>query len=149
MATILVVDDSPVIRRLLRVTLNRHGFAVLTAGSGADAQDTLRHESVDLLLLDIEMPGMDGLALLKHVRADPRLGSLPVVMLTASGEVADRQRATRSGASGFLNKPASASELLDLIGQLVPRADGGAGEEPVDTAPPPLHAPASSPSEPG
>ncbi|MCB0009650.1 MAG: response regulator, partial [Anaerolineales bacterium] len=89
MKTILVVDDSPVIRRMLNLTLKKAGYVVLLAADGEIAQQFLLEMPVDLLLIDINMPRMDGLTLLRCVRAEEAWQALPVIMLTSSGEELD------------------------------------------------------------
>ena len=111
MATILVVDDSPVIQRVLSVTLRRDAHTCITASSAAEALERLEDTGVDLVLLDLAMPDLDGLSLLRVLRADPRHESLPIVMLTASGQDQDRIDAADAGADDFLTKPASSAEV--------------------------------------
>ncbi|MCA9983743.1 MAG: response regulator [Anaerolineales bacterium] len=123
MKTILVVDDSPVIRRMLNLTLKKAGYVVLLAADGEIAQQFLLEMPVDLLLIDINMPRMDGLTLLRCVRAEEAWQALPVIMLTSSGEELDRQAAVAAGANSFLNKPAGARELLDTINKLMTRQE--------------------------
>ncbi|MCA9972059.1 MAG: response regulator, partial [Anaerolineales bacterium] len=100
MATILIVDDSATVRRLLGFTLQKHGHTVLSAVHGGDALARLAETAVDLVIADVTMPQLDGIALLQRLRADPRSAALPVVMLTASGESQDRLRAEQAGANG-------------------------------------------------
>lgn len=123
MKTILVVDDSPVIRRMLNLTLKKAGFVVLLAADGEIAQQFLREMPVDLLLIDINMPRMDGLTLLRCIREEKAWQALPVIMLTSSGEEHDRQAAVAAGVDSFLNKPAGARELLDTISKLMTRQE--------------------------
>lgn len=115
MTNILIVDDYLVSHRVLGHILRHGGYAVVTAENGAEALDVLAQEAIDLILLDIAMPVMDGLTLLRHLRADARYATLPVIMLTASGQEADRRAAEAIGANGFLTKPASSGELLDTV----------------------------------
>ena len=119
MATILVVDDSPVIQRMLSFTLKRNRHTVLTARHGKLALQLLNKRAVDLVITDVTMPEMDGLTLLKELRSDARYKSLPVVMLTASGQEGDRMNAEAEGANGFLTKPTSSRELIETVNKLV------------------------------
>jgi CheY-like chemotaxis protein len=119
MATILVVDDSPVSRRLLGYTLQQDGHTVALAGNGFEALELLQRDPADLVIADLAMPAMDGLTLLRRIRADQRLGGLRLVMLTASGLDQDRLDAQVAGADGFLTKPTSSRDLLETVKRLI------------------------------
>lgn len=119
MPTILVVDDSPVILRMLSLTLRRAGYTVLTAPNGEEALAWLSQHALDAMIVDLAMPGMDGLTLLRHVRANPVYQDLPIIMLTASGQEQDHRTARTEGANGFLTKPTSSSELLNTVEQVL------------------------------
>ncbi len=119
MATILIADDSPVTQRLLGLTLRRAGHIICTADDGLAALEQLQAAAPDLLIADLLMPELDGLSLVRLLRADPLLGGLPVVVLTASGEAADGASAVSAGADAYLTKPASSAELLAVVGRLL------------------------------
>jgi two-component system chemotaxis response regulator CheY len=119
MTTILIVDDSPVSQRLLGYTLIRGGYTVITAGHGREALQRLTEAPVDLVIADLAMPEIDGISLLRQIRADRHLHALPLMMLTASGQDEDRLIAEAAGVNDFLTKPASSSELLDAVQRLV------------------------------
>jgi len=119
MATILIVEDYAVTQRVLSLTLKNNGHEAVIAGNGIEALERLEETPVDLALVDIAMPEMDGIELLRHLRGDARYQSLPVVMLTASGQDEDRSVALSEGANGFLSKPASSRELIDTVMQFV------------------------------
>ena len=119
MAKILIVEDYPVTQRVLSLTLKNSGHEVQIANHGIEALQQLDAGSVDLALVDIAMPEMDGLELLRHLRNDARYQELPVIMLTASGQDEDRAIALTIGADGFLSKPTSSRELLDTINRFV------------------------------
>ncbi|MCX7671960.1 MAG: response regulator [Anaerolineae bacterium] len=116
---ILIVDDSQVIQRVLSMQLRKNGYAVTVASSAREALELLEQEHVDLAIMDIAMPEVDGLTLLRQVRADPRFQKLPVIMLTASGQDQDRITAREAGANDFLSKPTSSRELLDAVQRLL------------------------------
>lgn len=115
MAKILIVEDYPVTQRVLSLTLRHSGYDVTIANHGGEALETLGCTSIDLAIVDIAMPEMDGLTLLKNLRQDARYHSLPVIMLTASGQDQDRVAALSMGADGFLTKPTGSRELIETI----------------------------------
>jgi CheY-like chemotaxis protein len=119
MATVLVVEDYAVTRRMLSYTLAQDGYTVVTAAHGKEALKRLAETPVDIAIVDIAMPEMDGLTLLRHLRANERYKRLPIVMLTASGQDADRIQAKAEGANDFLSKPTSSRELLDTVNRLL------------------------------
>lgn len=119
MATVLVVDDYAISLRLLTHILQRGNHDAVTASHGVQALDLLDQQPIDLVILDIDMPEMDGITVLKHIRADARFQSLPVVMLTASGDDEDRIQAEAAGANGFLYKPVSSGEIIDLVNHFI------------------------------
>ena len=115
--TALAVDDEPANLRLLDAVLTPRGYRVLAAPSGAEALALLETEDVDLVLLDIVMPGMDGHEVCRRIRATPATEFLPVVMITASGSE-QRLAALESGADDFVTKPFDKSELLARVASL-------------------------------
>ena len=110
---ILIVDDEEEIRAGLSRLVRREGFEALTAPNGQDALDLLRRESFDILLLDIRMPGLDGMEVLRRVKEMD--GDLPVIMITAHGFVKGAVEALQGGAHDYLVKPFSMTELLARI----------------------------------
>ena len=116
-ATVLAVDDQPANLRLLDAVLTPRGYRVLTAPSGAEALALLETEDVDIVLLDIVMPEMDGHEVCRRIRSTPATEFLPVVMITASGSE-QRLAALESGADDFVTKPFDKSELLARVASL-------------------------------
>jgi two-component system, NtrC family, response regulator len=113
METILIVDDEKNYTRVLSAVLEEEGFETLSANSGAEALDILRHSDVDLILTDMKMSSMDGIALLEKIKeTDP---DLPVVMMTAHGTVEKAVEAMQKGAYSFIQKPFDNQQLLIYI----------------------------------
>jgi two-component system KDP operon response regulator KdpE len=111
-ATILVVDDEPQIRRVMRTTLSSQGYAITDARNGDEALNKLREEHVDLVLLDINMPGLSGLETCREVR---RTSDVPIIMLTVRGSERDKVSALDAGADDYVVKPFGMEELLARI----------------------------------
>lgn len=121
MATILIVDDYSPNHRLLSFVLEQSGYAVVTALDGQQALERLAELPVDLIVTDLTMPKMDGLALVEHVRGDTRYCGLPVIMLTASSREQDQVRARGAGVSAFLTKPFDSEELVTVVNREMER----------------------------
>lgn len=117
-STVLVVEDDREIRELVRRYLERAGFGVLTTGSGVQALDLLARQAAELMVLDLGLPDLDGLEVLRA--AD----GVPVVVLTARGEVADRITGLRLGADDYVVKPFSPTELVLRVQAVLGRAAG-------------------------
>ena len=117
----LVVDDSITVRRVTQRLLERNGMRVLTAKDGVDAVSLLQENMPDIILLDIEMPRMDGYEVAAHVRNDTRLKHIPIVMITSRVSEKHRARAIELGVDDYLGKPYQESQLLDAIEPLVNR----------------------------
>jgi chemosensory pili system protein ChpA (sensor histidine kinase/response regulator) len=118
----LVVDDSITVRRVTQRLLERNGMRVLTAKDGVDAVSLLQENLPDIILLDIEMPRMDGYEVAAHVRSDARLKNIPIVMITSRVSEKHRARAIELGVDDYLGKPYQENQLLDAIEPLVKRA---------------------------
>lgn len=115
MATILVVDDEDPILELLRFNLEKEGYQVFVAKDGQEALDCVDKEQPDLLVLDVMLPGMDGLEVCRIMRLNPRLQQIPIIMLTAKGEEIDTVLGLELGADDYMTKPFSPRELLARI----------------------------------
>lgn len=117
----MVVDDSITVRRVTQRLLERNGMRVLTARDGMDAVTLLQDNVPDIILLDIEMPRMDGYEVAAHVRNDPRLKDIPIIMITSRVGEKHRARAIELGVDDYLGKPYQEAQLLDAIAPLVER----------------------------
>lgn len=115
---ILIVEDESNILEALSFILSRAGWDVRGHGKGADALDEIARLSPDMLVLDVMLPGRSGMDILRDLRAQPATQNLPVLMLTAKGQAKDRDQAMALGANGFLTKPFSNTELLDVVSAL-------------------------------
>lgn len=118
MAKIMIVDDDPYIRRLVKMILRGEGFDVLEAGNGADALDMLESVRPDMLILDIMMPAMDGWDLCRELR---RHYDVPLLMLTAIGETEQKVKGFELGTDDYIVKPFEAAELLARVKALLKR----------------------------
>jgi len=116
---VLVIEDEPNISEAIRFILRRDGWNVTTHAVGTDALARMESVRPDLVILDVMLPGMSGFDILRAIRADPGLGTVPVILLTARGQVASRAMAREYGASMFMAKPFANAELLAAVRQLV------------------------------
>lgn len=115
MAKILVVDDEELILELLRFNLEKEGYQVCVAKTGQEALERVEKELPDLLVLDVMLPGMDGLEVCRVLRLNPRFQQIPIIMLTAKGEEIDTVLGLELGADDYMTKPFSPRELLARI----------------------------------
>jgi len=122
MSTILVADDEKTVRSLLRDVLEIEGYHVVEAADGPEALYRLHCGGIDLILLDVMMPGMSGMEVSQSLSADPALANIPVIMLSALGNDADIEAGMKAGARAYLVKPFSPWELLDKVAQLIDEA---------------------------
>jgi DNA-binding response OmpR family regulator len=124
-STVLVVDDEPIVRDVVVKYLEREGFRTLQAGNGDEARGLLEAEMPSLVVLDLMMPGTDGLALCRWIRAR---SDVPVIMLTALGEEADRIVGLELGADDYVTKPFSPRELAVRVKAVLRRTTKGAAK---------------------
>jgi DNA-binding response OmpR family regulator len=118
-ATVLVVDDEPIVREVVVRYLEREGYATLEAGHGDRARELVEEQRPDLVVLDVMLPGMDGLELCRWIRSR---SDLPVIMLTARGEEADRIVGLELGADDYVTKPFSPRELAARVRSVLRRS---------------------------
>lgn len=116
---VLLVEDEQNIVEAMRFLLSREGWRVDTHSDGATALATIRENGPDLVVLDYMLPGRSGLEILNDLRALPEYSDLPVLMLTARGQARDREQAEKAGASRFMTKPFSNTEVLNAVRDLM------------------------------
>lgn len=116
---VVLIEDERNIIEAISFILHRDGWEVKTHSNGHDAVETLRIRQPDLVILDVMLPGKSGFEILQEIREDADLGELPVLMLTARGQEKDREMAQRAGASMFMTKPFSNTEVLAAVRDLV------------------------------
>ena len=120
--TVLVVEDDPDIRELLRFTLERAGLKVVEAESGEDALTVLDGPQPSVAIIDWMLPGINGVELTQRLRKDPLTSAMPLIMLTARGEEADKLKSFDSGIDDYLTKPFSPKELVARVKALIRRS---------------------------
>ena len=131
MSQILVVEDDPDIAELIRHYLEKSGHAVQMLGSGAAVLPKVRGERPDLIVLDLMLPGLDGLMVCQALRSDPLTAAIPIIMVTARGDEADRIAGLELGADDYVTKPFSAKELVARVSALLRRTQRLDPAEPV------------------
>ena len=117
--TILAVDDSASIRQMVSFTLKGAGYEVVEAVDGEDALDKARNHNVSLILTDINMPRMDGLALVKSLRVLPRYKIAPILMLTTESSDVMKAQGRAAGATGWLVKPFDPKRLVEVVKKVI------------------------------
>lgn len=119
--TVMIVDDALSIRGLVRMTLENAGYDVVEAGHGKDALEKLAActDSVDLIILDLYMPEMDGLELVQTLKADPRRKFIPVVILTKEADPDAKKKGQRSGVIAWIVKPFKPNTILNVVKKII------------------------------
>ncbi|HLF94460.1 MAG TPA: response regulator transcription factor [Planctomycetota bacterium] len=121
--TVLIIDDEPELLKLLDYNLTKSGYLAISAKDGPGGLEMARKHAPDLVILDVMMPGMDGWEVCKKLRQDPATASIPLIMLTAKAEEADRVLGLELGADDYLTKPFGVRELLARVKALLRRAE--------------------------
>ncbi len=124
MSVILIVEDNEKNMKLARDVLQSRGYATLEAVTGEDGVRIAVETKPDLVLMDIQLPGINGIEALRQVRADPGCARIPVVAFTASVTPTDRSQISAAGFDGFLSKPINLKEFLDTVKRLLERSAG-------------------------
>ncbi len=120
---ILLVEDDRDIVNLVKHYLEKEGFRVIDASDGAKGLEKLQHEKIDLAILDVMLPGLDGIEVLKRIKGNVKTSGLPVIMLTAKGEETDKVIGLELGADDYMTKPFSPKELVARIKALLRRTE--------------------------
>ena len=124
MSTILIVEDNEKNMKLVRDVLQFKGYRTLEAESGELGVALARDSRPALILMDIQLPGMSGIEALGHLRADPSTRDIPIVAVTASAMMQDRQRILAAGFDGYQSKPIKVKEFVDAVRELLDRRSG-------------------------
>lgn len=119
MKQILIVEDKPNSRELLRTVLEQQGYAVLEAGDGEQAIKIIREKPLDLVLMDLQIPARNGYDVLKEIRSDPKMASLPVVAVTANAMPEDQEKVMAAGFTGYISKPVALARLREEVNRLL------------------------------
>lgn len=119
MPRVLVVDDDPQVLRLLRVNFELEGYDVMTATNGEEALDLVGRDSPDAVICDVMMPGIDGLEVVRRLRADPATVALPLVVVSAKAQRSDVAAGLQLGADAYVTKPFDPAELLKVVAGLL------------------------------
>jgi len=117
--TILVADDEPAVLRSLEFILKKEGYRVLTAVNGQEAYDQASANLPDLVLLDVQMPRMDGNQVCRQLRDEPASANLYIIMITAKGQESDRVNSMESGANEYITKPFSPRKVIARVKEIL------------------------------
>lgn len=119
---ILLVEDNPVNRRLAEFLLRSQGYRVREAPTAEEAFEILKTDRPDLILMDLQLPGMDGLRAVKQLKQDPAMQDIPVVAVTSYAMKGDRERAQEAGCSSYITKPIDKTTLLEEVASQLARS---------------------------
>ncbi|MGH9225758.1 MAG: response regulator transcription factor [Acidimicrobiales bacterium] len=122
MPKVLVIDDDPVILELLRVNFEIEGFAVVSASDGREGLERAKRDKPDVILSDIMMPRMDGLALVTALRSEPKTRAVPIILLSAKAQNAEVKAGLEAGADDYVTKPFDPLELIDRVNAVLAKA---------------------------
>jgi len=119
MRTILTVDDSPSIRMMVSFTLKEKGYRVIEAQDGKEGLARMKEENVDMVITDLNMPNLDGIGLIRGIRANPISKFTPIIMLTTESQDTRKQEGRQAGASGWIVKPFRPEQLLAVVKKVI------------------------------
>lgn len=123
--TIMTVDDAATMRKMITFTLKSAGHDVLEASDGKEAYDVLSQRSVDLVITDVNMPNMNGIELVRSLRALPAHQKTPILMLTTESQPEMKQKGKEAGATGWIVKPFQQDQLLAVVARVLPNGNAG------------------------
>jgi len=127
---LLVVDDDNVTRKLLGLYLKGKGYEVSFAENGLDALEKLGTEDINMVLTDLNMPYMDGIEFIRHMKSEPSYSNIPVLMVTTEADEEEKRKALEAGADGYLVKPVTAEDVNAKVRELLRKIlKGGTGQE--------------------
>jgi CheY-like chemotaxis protein len=112
---ILIVDDNPTNLKLVTYLMQQHGYEVVTAGDADDAIASIRKSPPDLILMDVQLPGIDGLELTRQLKADPATKSIVIIALTAYAMKGDQEKAREAGCDDYVTKPIDTRALPEIV----------------------------------
>ena len=119
MASVLIVDDDPVVRRMLQLSFESEGFDVLTAGDGMEGLESMRSSKPNVVVLDIMMPKLDGMKVMRELQSDDTLRGTPVILLSAKATSLDIELGLKAGAADYVTKPCDPIELVERVRSLL------------------------------
>ncbi|MBZ5533151.1 MAG: response regulator [Acidobacteriia bacterium] len=119
MPRILIVEDKASSRELLRTVLEQQGYEVVEANDGEQALALIRGQSLDLVLMDLQLPQRNGYDVLQEIRSNPKLAAIPVVAVTANAMPGDREKVMAAGFTGYISKPVALTQLRDEVSRLL------------------------------
>jgi two-component system alkaline phosphatase synthesis response regulator PhoP len=118
-ASVLIVDDDPVVRRMLQLSFESEGFDVLTAGDGIEGLEAMRSGKPNVVVLDIMMPKLDGMKVMRELMSDDELRGTPVILLSAKATSLDIDLGLKAGAADYVTKPCDPIDLVDRVRSLL------------------------------
>ena len=118
--TVLIVEDNPLNMKLFKEILELHGYVTVAAADGGSALALVRTKRPDVILMDIQLPNMSGFEVIRHLKQDPNLQSIPVVAVTAHAMVGDESTVRLAGCEEYLTKPVSIERLLEVVARYAP-----------------------------
>lgn len=120
--TVLTVDDSKTMREMVSFTLKSSGYEVLEAEDGVNGVDVASSNAVDLVITDLNMPNMNGLDMIRKLRANPQYSKTPILMLTTEGDASKKMEGKEAGATGWIVKPFEPAKLVEVVNKVCPNS---------------------------